>query len=234
MNFATKILHTAKLLGPRRFAKFALDSLRTANPIRPWETEPDFLPLAAEISDHTLVDRLRLYMLYQLVKQTRRLPGAVAEVGVYRGGTARFIARLLAGHRPLFLFDTFAGMPDTHPTHDFVRRGDFADTSLEQVRAYLADARNVTFCPGLFPESAGPARDQTFSLVHVDVDIYASILSCCEFFFPRMNPGGVMVFDDYGLITCAGAKIALDEFCAAHGEVPFYLPSGQCLLVRSP
>ena len=40
---------------------------------------------------------------------------------------------------------------------------------------------------------------------YVDVDIYASVLSCCEFFFPRLNPGGVMVFDDYGLITCAGA-----------------------------
>jgi len=234
MNFPSKVLHTVKLLGPRRFAKFAFDSLRTPNPIRPWDTEPAFLTFANDVADHTLVDRQRLYMLYQLVNQTRRLPGAVAEVGVYRGGTARFLARMLAGARPLFLFDTFQGMPETHPTHDFVKRGDFADTSLEKVRAYVGESDGVRFFPGLFPDSAGPVGDQTFSLVHVDVDIYASVLSCCEFFFPRLNPGGVMVFDDYGLITCAGAKIALDEFCAARGEVPIYLASGQCLLIRSP
>jgi len=234
MNFPAKVLHTVKLLGPRRFAKFAVDSLFTANPIRPWETEPDFLRLANDIADHTLVDRQRLYMLYQLVKQTRRLPGAVAEVGVYKGGTARLMARMLAGARPLFLFDTFEGMPETHAAHDFHKQGDFADTSLEQVRAYVGESASVSFFPGLFPGSAASLLDRTFSLVHVDVDIYASVLACCEFFFPRMNPGGVMVFDDYGLITCAGAKIALDEFCAARGEVAIYLASGQALLFRSP
>jgi O-methyltransferase len=67
----------------------------------------------------------------------------------------------------------------------------------------------------------------------VDVDIYASVLSCCEYFFPRMVPGGVLVFDDYGMLTCEGAKIALDEFCAARGQTPIYLPSGQCLLSRA-
>jgi O-methyltransferase len=233
MNFASKVLHTARLLGPRRFAKFALDTLRTANPIRPWESDGEFLRLADEIADRTLVDRIRLYMLYQLVRQTRGLPGAVAEVGVYKGGTARFLARLLDGRRSLHLFDTFEGMPDTHPTHDFVRRGDFADTSLESVRAYLSDCREVSLYQGLFPDSAGPVADRTFSLVHVDVDIYASIHACCDFFFPRLDRGGIIVFDDYGLITCAGAKLALDEFCARQGQVPFYLPSGQCLLFRS-
>jgi len=235
MNFPSKVLHTVKLLGPRRFAKFAFDSLLTANPIRPWDTEPDFLRLANEVVDHTLVDRQRLYMLYQLINQTRRLPGAVAEVGVYRGGTARFMSRMLGGARPLLLFDTFQGMPEAHPTHDFVKRGDFADTSLEKVRAYVGDSPSVKFYPGLFPDSAASlGGDQTFSLVHVDVDIYASVLSCCDYFFPRMNPGGVIVFDDYGLITCACAKIALDEFCAARGEVAIYLASGQALLFRSP
>ncbi len=233
-GFSSKLLHTVRLLGPRRFAKLAVDRLRQANPIRPWQTEPEFLRLAQEIADHTLVDPVRLYILFQLVKQSLRLPGAVAEVGVYRGGTAKLIARLCEGRKTLFLFDTFAGMPDTHPSHDFHQRGDFADTSLDAVRAYLSDCRGVELRPGFFPESAVSVQDQAFSLVHVDVDIYASVLSSCEFFFPRMTPGGVMVFDDYGMISCPGAKRALDEFCAASGETPIYLPSGQCLLFRSP
>jgi O-methyltransferase len=234
MSFPRKLLHTVRLLGPARFLALTVDRLRHPNPIRPWETEPEFVRLAGEIADHTLVDRSRLYVLYQLIKQARRVPGAVAEVGVYRGGTAKLMARLLDGEKTLFLFDTFAGMPATHPEYDFHRSGDFADTSLESVRAYLADCRQVELRQGLFPDSAGPARDQTFSLVHVDVDIYASVLSCCEFFFPRMSPGGVLVFDDYGMISCPGAKRALDEFCAAQNETAIYLPTGQALLIRRP
>jgi O-methyltransferase len=132
------------------------------------------------------------------------------------------------------LFDTFAGMPDTHPVHDFHQRGDFADTSLAAVQAFLSDCRNMSFYPGFFPATADPAKDETFSLVHVDVDIYESVKTSCEFFFPRMARGGVMVFDDYGMLTCAGAKLALDEFCAANGQSPLYLPAGQCLLYALP
>ena len=44
----------------------------------------------------------------------------------------------------------------------------------------------------------------------------------------------LLVFDDYGMITCPGAKRALDEFCAAHNETPLYLPTGQALLFRRP
>jgi O-methyltransferase len=229
MPFA-KVLHTVRLLGPRRFGSLVVDRLRHPNPIRPWETEPDFLRRAKEIADHTLVDPRRLFILYQLTKQTAALPGAIAEVGVYRGGTARFFAGLDEGRRPLYLFDTFEGMPETHPTHDFHRKGDFADTSLEAVRGYLSNAQNVTFRQGFFPQSAAGLEDQTFSLVHVDVDIYGSVRDCCDFFYPRMNPGGVMVFDDYGMLTCPGAKLALDEFCAAKGLTSLYLPSGQALL----
>jgi O-methyltransferase len=230
MHLTDRLIHTARLLGPQRFVKLVADRLRQPNPIRPWQTDQEFLAELRQIAGRTLVDPSRLYVLFQLAKRARSVPGAVAEIGVYRGGTAKFLSRLFEGRKPLFLFDTFAGMPDTHPEHDFHRRGDFADTSLESVQAFLSDCRNVAFHPGFFPETAVPVQGETFSLVHVDVDIYESVKSCCEFFFSRLAPGGVMVFDDYGMITCPGAKRALDEFCAATAETPLYLPTGQCLL----
>jgi O-methyltransferase len=233
MNLATKIAHTARLLGPRRLAQFAVARMRGPNPIRPWESDGDFLAQVAAIESHTLVDRRRLYMLMQLARQASRLPGHAAEVGVYRGGTAKLLAKTFAGAgKDVLLFDTFAGMPDTHPVHDFHRRGDFADTSLEAVRAFLSDCPNVAFYPGFFPQSADAVKEQTFSFVHVDVDIYDSVKACCEFFYPRLERGGVMVFDDYGLITCPGAKRAVDESFADKADSPLYLPSGQSVVWR--
>ena len=62
--------------------------------------------------------------------------------------------------------------------------------------------------------------------VHVDVDLYEPTLASLAFFYPRMNPGGVMVCDDYGFTTCPGATKAVDEFLHDKPEKMIALPNG--------
>jgi len=233
MKFAAKLVLTARTLGPRRFVQLVAARLRGPNPIRPWQSDLDFLRRASEVESRTLLDGRRLYMLVQLARQTAPIPGHVAEVGVYRGGSAKLLARLAAeARKQVLLFDTFSGMPDADSAVDLHQRGDFADTSLESVRRFLSDSPNVVFHPGFFPDSAASLAQETFSLVHVDVDIYSSVKACCEFFYPRLARGGVLVFDDYGFIPCPGAKRAVDEFFVSTADRPVYLPSGQCAIWR--
>jgi O-methyltransferase len=219
------------MLGPWRTAQFVAKRMRSPNPIRLWEIDPDFLSLARHIGDYTLVDHRRLFMLYQFAQQARSVPGEVAEIGVYRGGTAKLIAELCAP-KTVHLFDTFEGMPAVHAEHDFHRERDFGDAQLEDVKRYLAENTNVVFHPGFFPDTATPVQDKRFCLVHIDVDVYPSVKSCCEFFYPRTSSGGTLLFDDYGFVTCPGAKVAVDEFFAGKPEKPTYLPSGQCVVTR--
>jgi O-methyltransferase len=202
-------------------------------PLPLWESNRAFIDIWNQISGHTLVDKRRCFMLYQYACQARTLPGDAAEVGVYRGGTARLLAKTLAAERRIVhLFDTFSGMPVVDPARDLHAAGDFRDTSLQAVGAYLADCPNVRLHAGLFPATAAPLAQLTFSFVHVDVDIYQSVWDCCQFFYPRLAPGGLLVFDDYGMITCPGAKQAVDEFFAEKPEYPCYLPTGQAVVVR--
>lgn len=202
-------------------------------PLPIWEQDTAFGGLWRQIEHRTVVDRRRCFMLYQYARQVRTLPGDAAEVGVYRGGTARLLARLLADdRRRLHLFDTFAGMPAVDPLKDRHARGDFGDTTLEAVQAYLADCVGVQLHAGLFPATATPIAQTTFRFVHIDVDIYQSVWDCCTFFYPRLVPGGVMVIDDYGLRTCPGAKLAVDSFFATTPEAPCYLPTGQAVVTR--
>ena len=49
--------------------------------------------------------------LYNAVRDTVKVPGDIAEVGVYRGGSAKLICEA-KGHKKLHLFDTFEGLPD--------------------------------------------------------------------------------------------------------------------------
>ena len=128
--------------------------------------------------------------------------GDAAEFGVYQGGGAKFIRKYATG--PVHLFDTFTGIPADDPGGH--RAGDFGDTSLDAVRAFLGDG--FVFHPGHFPDSAPPGL--AFRFVHVDADTAASTRAAVEYFAPRMVPGGVIVWDDYEWENCPGVKPVID------------------------
>ncbi len=198
-----------------------------------WEDDDYFNDLKRQTIGYTLVDKPQCYMIYQFAKHVAGLPGDVAEVGVYKGGTARLLAKVLEStDKTIHLFDTFSGMPPSDTTKDIHKAGDFSDTSLDSVKAYLRDCKNVRFYQGSFPGTSKLGVEKAFCLVHIDVDIYRSSMDCCEFFYPRMEKGGVMIFDDYGIPDCPGIKMAVDEFFSGKLENPCYLPTGQCVVIR--
>ncbi|MFC1705408.1 TylF/MycF/NovP-related O-methyltransferase [Planctomycetota bacterium] len=122
--------------------------------------EEDFLNLYVKvISDNRVCMSFReIYNLYALVQRTQRVKGDIAEVGVYRGGSARVICEA-KGARTLHLFDTFEGMPDACNRSERAWRGSFSKTSVMGVAQYLAAFDNVHVHKGRFPESAEPLTE---------------------------------------------------------------------------
>ncbi|GAO43782.1 class I SAM-dependent methyltransferase [Flavihumibacter petaseus] len=164
---------------------------------------------------NTLITQDRLDALAALAKQAvQRVPdySFVAEIGIYKGGSLKVLADALPD-RKIVGFDTFEGLPKEHFTEGEVHQpGEFSDTSLEAVTEFVRHSDHVTLIKGLFPSTAEPYAECTFSFVHVDTDFYLSVKSCLEWFWPRLIPGGIMVFDDYDWPNCPGVKKALDEF----------------------
>jgi O-methyltransferase len=153
--------------------------------------------------------------LQDLVKETEGVEGHIAEIGVFKGGSARAIRAVTK--KNLHLFDTFTGFPDLLDESDsksyFV--GDCAAHELF-TKDFQDHDEDVYIYPGIFPETAGPIRDKKFSLVHIDVDIYKSTKDSLEFFKNRMSPGGVILVHDYP--AHPGVKKAVDEL-GITGEV---------------
>jgi O-methyltransferase len=204
------------------------------NPERLWEDDAAFQAAMRPVRHHTLVDTPRCWMLWQLAHQARRLPSDAAELGVWRGGTARLLDTCFAPvGKVLHLFDTFEGMPPTDAARDLHRAGDFADTSRAMVEAFLGDTSQVRFHVGRFPATAELLQERRFCFVHVDADIYTSVRDACNFFHPRLERGGILVFDDYGFVSCPGARQAVDEYFAGTREKPVYLPTGQAIVIKS-
>lgn len=203
----------------------------------PWLGEPAFEALYRAVHHLTLVSRDRCFVLWKTLQQAVRLPGHFVECGVYRGGTALLAARTLAGRvrdRELHLFDSFAGMPSTTSGVDRFRSGDLAGTSAKAVSELLAPHPFVRLHVGFIPDTfAGLSLDRV-AWAHVDVDLYQSVRDATSFLYPRLVPGGFLLFDDYGFPSCAGARRAVDEAFAGRPELPLCLPTGQCLVVKLP
>lgn len=175
-----------------------------------------------------LVRRDMLVLLLRSLNQ-RRVPGDLAELGVYRGFTARLFHHYMPD-RALHLFDTFAGF-DPHDVQAEERvggrgtlKGHFADTSVEGVLRFLERKNdNVHVYPGRFPDTIPPELEsRTFALVHLDADLYEPTLAGLRWFYPRIAPGGFVVVHDYN--AWPGARRAVDEFFAGRPQVPVPMP----------
>jgi O-methyltransferase len=198
-----------------------------------WQDADSFPRLWPSVRTRTLVDEARAQTLYQLARHAVCLDGDIAEIGVFRGGTAKLLAHVADERgRKLHLFDTFAGMPKTDVGRDLLGEGDFHDTSLESVRQFLSGYRAPVFHPGEFPGTSEPVAGGRFALVHCDADIAASVEACCEFFYPRLVRGGVFVFDDYGFTSTPGAKRVADAFFASKPEPLLHLVTSQAIAIK--
>ena len=209
----------------------------------PWAGHPDFQKVYEGIEPHTLVSPERCYTLASLARHSQHLDGDFAECGVFKGGTALLLCRVLQNSqltanpdKTLYLFDSFEGLPQENRSHDNeYSQGTFAIESVESVKNLLSDFRNCTdFRKGWIPDTFQGLDDRHYAFAHIDVDLYQSALDCCRYFYPRLVPGGVLIFDDYGFPAARGEKDAVDEFFADKPESPITLLTGQSLVIKLP
>ena len=169
------------------------------------------------------------YQIFMAVTRTKHIAGDLAEVGVYRGGSAKLI-REANGIKTLHLFDTFEGLPAVEAIDQpQFNKGQFA-ASFDHVTNYLREYKNVHFYKGLFPSTAKTVENKKFSFVHFDVDTYESTRSCLDFFYFRMNRGGIILSHDY--TSAAGVHRAFDEFFSDKAEPVIEMSGTQCLVVK--
>jgi O-methyltransferase len=167
------------------------------------------------------------YNIYAFAQTTGKVAGAIAELGVYRGGSARLICQV-KGDRSLHLFDTFAGLPEASKSDPDFRKGGFASSETE-VRQYLSAFPDVHFHVGFFPDTTKGLEDLKFSFVHLDADLYESTIAGLQWFYPRLNRGGMLVSHDY---DAEGVRRAFDEFFADKPEYVLDLGGTQAAFVK--
>jgi O-methyltransferase len=185
-------------------------------------------------------DKNRFYMLWFQLKRIKEqdIPGSLAELGVYKGHTAKLIHHMLP-ERKLYLFDSFNGFPEQVIRENFdgeerPQTVNFDNTSKEEVLKYVEGNDNVEVREGVFPETAKGLEQETFAFVHLDADLYQSTLDGLKFFYPRLSPGGCIIVHDYNH-DWEGVKKAVDEFSKTIPEQFVDMPDmyGSVLLLKN-
>ncbi|MFN0029662.1 MAG: TylF/MycF/NovP-related O-methyltransferase [Acidimicrobiales bacterium] len=215
-----RLLRRARLQGPQTRYSHELIVPMTST-YAPWHDDSAFRRSYDAIAGHTFVDQYKCYELWEQLGQLGAVAGDVLEVGVWRGGTGVLMARRvreLGFDARIHLCDTFSGVAKAGPADPWYRGGEHADTSPEIVRNLAtAEEVEVAVLVGMFPEdTAHLLEDCSFRLVHIDVDVYDSARDTLEWVWPRLNAGGVVIWDDYGAFECEGVATLGRELFASN------------------
>ena len=172
------------------------------------------------------------YLLFSTVNavQVAGVPGDIAEVGVYRGGSAKIISAANFLRRKVYLFDTFEGIPEVCEHDVDFQQGQFK-SNYKEVKDYLSTERNVHIYKGVFPDTGRMLScDRTFSFVHIDADSYKSIWDSLKFFYPRMCVGGVIIVHDYA--TSKSVRNVVNQFFAERVDPVLEMYGNQAMIVK--
>ena len=185
------------------------------------------VPTPARLNPHTLPEKdlsndyVRLATLELLCRRLDGVPGAAAELGVYRGFFARCINHLLPD-RKLYLFDSFEGFAPEASASDAFQAA-HRNTAVEKVLSIMPHPEAVTVGPGFFPASL-EGLEERFCLVSLDVDFYQTTLDGLRYFWPRLEQGGYLLLHDWGSPKLPGVAKALSDYEQELGAVLHAVP----------
>ena len=179
------------------------------------------VPTPASLANSRLPERdlsndyVRLATLELLCRRLDGVPGAVAELGVYRGFFARCMNQLLP-ERKLYLFDSFEGFEAEAGASESFQAA-HANTTVGKVLAIMPHPETVSVKPGFFPDSL-EGLEERFCLVSLDVDFAQTTLEGLRYFWPRLQKGGFIMLHDWGSPKLPGVAQALGTYEAEIGE----------------
>ena len=176
------------------------------------------------------LDRLRRIKIYKYISDVRldifelvaeeinskKIPGSVAELGVYKGKFSKYINELFPD-RTLYLFDTFEGFDKRDVIVEIRNKyssgnQDFTRVNLDQVLQKMKHPEKCVIKKGHFPESLDGLEDE-FCFVSLDADLFQPMLEGLKYFYPRLVRGGYIFVHDFNNRDYRGVKKAVQEFC---------------------
>ncbi len=160
-----------------------------------------------------------LIHIYQSIRYLTesKIEGAVAEFGVYHGGTLAFIAktlRTLGSRCQIFGFDTFTGFPERNNVLDLFRERKYELADYETVNNYLKPL-GIELIKGDISNTFSKIEGIPLMFTFFDTDNYTPTRNALEMCYEQTVSGGILAFDHYYCderwINTVGERIAAEQ-----------------------
>lgn len=181
----------------------------------------------------------------ELFKITLDIPGDIVELGVFRGLGLMTWANLLESYcvgdrtKTVYGFDNWEGFTkfenqdgeenqSAHKTIGGFNPEPFHRELLDAIKIFDMDRfvpwkDRVKLIEGHIEATVGQFVEKNpgvrFSLIHFDCDLYMPTKAALDALWPKVSRGGVVLFDEYGILDWPGETKAVDEFLADKPEL---------------
>lgn len=151
----------------------------------------------------------------------RQTPGDIVELGCYNGTTSLFITRLLHEHndgRAYHVYDSFAGLPEKHvndasPAGEQFKVGELKASKQQFIKFFKQAGLPLPIIHRCWFQDITPTMiPKRICFAFLDGDFYESIRDSFQAIESSLQPGSVIIVDDYQSEALPGAKRATDEW----------------------
>jgi hypothetical protein len=187
----------------------------------------------------------RLHTLVWAAQCGMRLEGDFVECGVFKGDMSWFICQnvdIASRGKQFYLYDSFDGFSEKYSSaEDFPEIPNFLEYANGYYRnpelySYVCnrfrDRSDIKIIKGVVPDSLLENAPDKIAFLHIDLNSPAAEIGALDILFPRVSPGGIVVFDDYGWKVFHRQKEAEDEYMRQLGYEILELPTGQGIVVK--
>lgn len=180
----------------------------------------------------------RFLYFKDMVELVREIDGDIVECGVSIGHGA-LLFTLLSDYvekpRVYYGFDSFEGFPSPAQEDEktpITGRGYWANPPTTVMRV-LRDGRlkeeainnRIRLIKGWFNQTL-MEYDGKIAILHLDCDLYDSYKTSLNLLYSKVQPGGVIMFDEYNDARWPGATKAINEFF--HDKTEIIVPHHKC------
>jgi len=163
----------------------------------------------------------RYLTLYEIYKKTEGIAGHIAEIGTYKGTSLLWFSKMLQIFEPNSLtlvhgFDWFKGTGEDSVELK-IEKGSYSyeySDLLEVIKCQNLD--NICFVHKLnvvteLEDFFNKNPHFYFKIAFLDAGFYDVVKKSIEVLWPRINPGGILILDQFGHELSPGEAIAVKE-----------------------
>ncbi len=173
------------------------------------------------------------------IKNTKSEQKNLVECGVCDGLTSYYAisaVKSLNKACKAYLYDAWDVMKENsllESEKDSAGQYAYLDVKITEKNLGMFDSDTLFFNKGYIPDSFKVAKNpKSLVWLHIDLNASSPTLDALNFFWGKLENGGIVLFDDYALPGYQDTQRLIEEWVITKNGTVLHLPTGQAMIIK--